>query len=58
MYLDVAGETTVTESRQQDDMIRDPLEAAESTLDEEISEYVRDDGLADALDGVESNGSE
>lgn len=54
LYLDLAGEETITES-QLDEQNRDPVESSDAALTAEVSGYLREDGLEEALDGVESN---
>ena len=56
LYLDLAGEETITES-QLEELNRDPVDSTEAALTEEVSGYVREDGLKEAIDGVESNSS-
>lgn len=51
LYVEVAGEETVTE-RQIDVGSRDPIEK-ESDPSDEVTQYVRENGLEDALDGAE-----
>ena len=52
IYLDVAGEETITES-QEEEPSHDPIEEGESELEAEISSMLREDGLDDAVDGAE-----
>ena len=53
LYLDVAGEETVTET-QEEDPSRDPIEEAESELEAEVQSFTTEHGLEDALDGIET----
>lgn len=56
LYLDVAGEETITES-QQEEPSHDPIEAGETELEAKVSEFVREDGLEDAVDGADVEGT-
>ena len=53
LYLDLAEETTITET-QQPDRNRDPLDTSEVEIEDEVTGYRRQNGLEDALEGVES----
>lgn len=51
IYLDVAGEETITE-RQQEDPSRDPIEGSVADLEREVRESARQDGLDEAVDDL------
>lgn len=55
LYIDVAGEEVLTEL-QQEDPAHDPIGRAEAELEAEVSALVRQDGLDDAVRGVEVEG--
>ena len=52
LYLDVADEATITES-QEEDRNRDPLDATDEAIENEVAGYQRQDGLDEALEGSE-----
>lgn len=52
IYLDVAGEETITEE-QEEEPSRTPISEGETDLEREVSSAVLEDGLDDAVDGVE-----
>lgn len=52
IFLDVAGEETVTESRQVETPSHDPVGDAEASIERTVLEVTRD-GLDDAIDGAE-----
>lgn len=52
LYLDVADEATITESQEQD-RNRDPLDATDEAIENEVADYQRQDGLDEALEGSE-----
>lgn len=52
IFVDVAGETTVTES-QREDVSHDPADPDDRRLEEAVASAVREDGLADAIAGAE-----
>lgn len=52
LYLDVAGEETITE-QQEDGPSHDPIEATDTSVGEDVSAMVCEDGLTDAVDGAE-----
>lgn len=54
LYLDVAEETTITES-QEADRNRDPVDATEEAIEDEVTGYRREHGLDDALEGSEGS---
>ncbi len=54
LYVDVTGQETVTE-RQREGHSHDPIEGRARTLQEEVSEAVTDDGLDDAVEGIEAD---
>lgn len=56
LYLNVAGEETVTEV-QAEEPSRDPIDATEIELEAEVQAFTREDGLGDALEGVELDDS-
>lgn len=53
LYLDVAGEETVTES-QEEEPSHDPIEESEFELEAEVQAFTTQDGLDDALEGLET----
>jgi hypothetical protein len=52
IYLDVAGEETITE-HQQEDRSRDPIDDEEAELEAVVSSVAMEDGLDDAVAGAE-----
>lgn len=52
IYLDVADEETITE-RQEETPSSEPIDEGVAELEESVSAAVLEDGLDDALDGVE-----
>lgn len=52
IYLDVAGEETITE-HQQEDRSRDPIDDQEAELEAQVSAVAMEDGLDDAVAGAE-----
>lgn len=52
LYLKVAGDQPIVETQEQDPS-RDPVGEDESELEAEVSTLLREDGLDDAVDGVE-----
>jgi len=52
IFVDVAGETTVTES-QREDVSHDPVDSDDLRLEEEVASAAREDGLTDAIAGAE-----
>lgn len=52
LYLDVAGDETLTDS-QEESPSHAPIEETETELERMVSDVLRDDGLADAVDGSE-----
>jgi len=53
IYLEVAGEETITE-RQEEDTLRAPIGRGETELEEEVTQALREDGLDDAVEGMET----
>lgn len=56
LYLDVVGGETITES-QHEEPSHGPIEEGESELEAEVSAFLREDGLDDAVDGAEMDGT-
>lgn len=54
LYLDVAGGETVIE-QQEEEPSRDPIEESESRLEAEVQSFTTQDGLDDALEGLETD---
>lgn len=52
IYLDVAGDDPITEA-QEEGPSHDPIEEREAAMEEEVSSFVQDNGLDDAVDGAE-----
>ncbi|MDY6818547.1 MAG: hypothetical protein SVG88_07795 [Halobacteriales archaeon] len=52
IYLDVAGDDPITES-QQEEPSHDPIEESEAAMEEEVSTFVQENGLDDAVEGAE-----
>ncbi|MFB6299664.1 MAG: hypothetical protein ABEH65_05325 [Halobacteriales archaeon] len=52
IYLDVAGDDTLTEA-QEEGPSHDPIEEREAAMEQEVSDFVRKSGLDDAVDGAE-----
>ena len=52
LYLEVTGEETITET-QEEEPSRDPIGEGETELEQEVSTLLREDGLDDAVDGVD-----
>ncbi len=52
IYLDVAGEETITE-HQQEDRSRDPIDDEEAEIEAVVSSVAMEDGLDDAVAGAE-----
>lgn len=52
LYLEVTGEETITET-QEEEPSRDPIGEGETELEREVSTLLREDGLDDAVDGVD-----
>lgn len=57
IFVSMSEDTTIIEE-QQEHAVRDPLEAADDDLEREVSEYAREDGLDDALEGTGQAGEE
>lgn len=53
IYLEVAGEETITE-RQEEDTSRDPIDAGATELSAEVTQVLREDGLDDAVEGIDA----
>lgn len=51
LYLDVAGAETITES-QEEEPSREPIDGETAAIEADVSNSVREDGLADALEGT------
>lgn len=49
LYLDVAGQETVTEPKEEEPS-HDPVERREATIEREVSALVNHDGLEDAVE--------
>lgn len=54
LYLEVAGDRPIVETQEQEPS-RDPIGEDESELEAHVSTVLREDGLDDAVDGVEMN---
>jgi hypothetical protein len=52
LYLDVAGAETITES-QREEPSHDPIEDGGTELGAEVAEFIREDGLEDAVGGAD-----
>lgn len=52
LYVEVAGDETLTE-QQEDVGSREPIESDEDPADE-VSKYARENGLEEALEGLET----
>ena len=52
LYLDIAGEETITEP-QEEERSHAPIEAEEADFERELSDFLRRDGLTDAVEGAE-----
>lgn len=54
LYLNLAEDETITESQEQVPN-HDPVDATEAAIESEVIDYRREDGLDDALEGIESS---
>ncbi len=55
IFVNVSGVETVTE-RQQEEPCRDPIEDHDAEREAEVSAFVGEDGLGDALEGLDAGG--
>lgn len=52
LFLEVTDNETITES-QEEGPSRDPIGASEAAVGEEVSTFLQEDGLDDAVEGAE-----
>ena len=53
LYLEITSEETLTE-HQREDHSRAPIEAEDAAVDEVVADVARQDGLDEAVEGVET----
>ncbi len=54
IFINVAGDETLTES-QEEDPSREPMDERDQSVENQVITAAKDDGLEDAVDGIESN---
>jgi hypothetical protein len=55
LYLDVAGEETITE-RQEEGPSHEPIEEQDADLERKVSTFTREDGLDDVVEQPSTSG--